>query len=382
MKTYNLHSPLIDKQTFRNVNNCLKSVWLSPSGNYVRNFENKINQFTNSSCVACNSGTSALHICLILSGVESQDEVIVPTVTYIATINSVLYTKASPLFMDCDNKLSIDLEKLEEFLKKKTVLKKGYCINRKTKKKIKALIITHVFGDICDFKKLKKICKKYKIKIIEDAAEAFGSFYKKKYHAGTLGDFGALSFNFNKIITSGGGGAVLFKNRMYESKIRKLISHAKIDNIYFKHEGTGYNYGLPNISAAIGFSQLKKVKKIIKEKLQIHKWYRSFFDNQEKIQLIEPKSNYSNHWLNSIVLKDCSYPRFKAIITKLNKKGVHVRPLWYPCHLQKYLKKYQTYKIDYSSKIYKKLICLPSSYFLKKKDIKKITTIILNASKF
>ena len=269
MKKYNLHFPEINKKAFNYVNNCLRSIWLSPSGNYVRLFENELSNYTKSICVACNSGTSALHISLILTGVKENNEVIVPTITFIATINSVLYTKASPIFMDCDDRLSIDLNKLEQFLKNETYIKNKSCFNIKTRKKIKALIVTHVFGDICDFKRLKRICKKYFIKIIEDAAEAIGSFDINNKHAGTLGDYGAFSFNFNKIITTGGGGAICVKSKFDEKKARLLINQNKTDSIYFKHKDVGYNYGMSNINAAIGYSQIKNLKKIIKKKFNI-----------------------------------------------------------------------------------------------------------------
>lgn len=377
MKKYNLHFPEINKKAFNYVNNCLSSIWLSPSGNYVRLFEKELKNFTNSICVACNSGTSALHICLILAGVKDDNEVIVPTTTFIATINSVLYTKASPIFMDCDDKLSIDLDKLEQFLKNKTYIKNKSCFNIKTRKKIKALIVTHVFGDICDFRKLKRICKKFFIKIIEDAAEAIGSFDNNNKHAGTLGDYGAFSFNFNKIITTGGGGAISVKNKLEEKKARFLINQNKTDSIYFKHKDIGYNYGMSNINAAIGYSQIKNLKKIIQKKLDIFKKYKLIFKKIKDIEILQPFSKKSNYWINSAILKNKNYKTFKKIIKKMNYSGIEVRPLWYPCHLQPFLKKYQRYNIENAEKIYKQLICLPSSYFLNSKDIKNITQILI-----
>lgn len=382
MKNFDLHSPELNKRSLGYVKECIKTGWLSPSGKYVKLFEKRIESYTSSKCITCNSGTAALHLSLILKNIMSNDEVIVPTITYIATVNSVLYNNARPIFIDCNDDLSIDVDKLKDFLKSNTILRNGSCINKKTKKKIKALIVTHVLGNIAKFEDLKKTCKKYNIIIIEDAAEAIGSFYKKSLHAGTLGDVGILSFNVNKVITSAGGGALLVKKETDKIKLNHLANQSKKDKVFFKHYGIGYNYGLSNIGAAIGLSQIEKIKNILKKKKIIFKTYKEYFKNIDNIKLFKPnKLCDSNHWLNAIIVEKVRYSNFKKIINNLNNSGIQVRPLWYPCHLQHHLKKFQRHKITKANEIYKKLICLPSSHFLKKDEIKKISKLVINEIK-
>lgn len=212
-----LHPPVLDKNELSVVRNCVKSGWLSASGNYVKIFEKELSNFIKTkNIICCNSGTSALHISLKVSGIEPRNEVLVPTITYVATVNVILYENATPVFLDCDKSLNLDLEKTLNFLKFNTYFFKGFTYNKKTRKKIHAIIVTHIFGNPIQLKELKKICSKKNIQIIEDAAESLGSFViknKKNFHTGLEGDFGCISFNVNKIITSGGGGAIIFKNK-------------------------------------------------------------------------------------------------------------------------------------------------------------------------
>jgi len=377
---YSLHEPLLEKSAVDMSKKCISSGWLSSSGKYVTTFENKISKFNKSNyVVACNSGTSALHISLKLSNVKEGDEVIVPSITFISTINSVLYNNASPIFMDCDEYLNIDIKKLIFFLKKNTFKKKNFTFNKKTKKRISAILVTHVFGDLVNIDPLIKLCKKLKIKLIEDAAEAFGSSYKKKIHAGTKGDFGILSFNVNKIITTGSGGAILIKNKNDFIRAKRLVNQSKIDSIFFVHNEVGFNYGMSNIHAALGVSQIKKINIILKKKKNIHLYYKKKFSNYKNIKfMFTNKNSFSNNWLSTILVKTKNYIEFKKKINLLIKMGIDVRPLWLPCHLQSYLKKYQKYKIIKANNFYKKVVCLPSSYFLKEKDLNNITSKIIH----
>ena len=226
MSKYALHEPLLGKAELFNVKNCLKTGWLSSAGKYVKQFENKLEQITKKKVVCCNSGTSALHISLILSGVKANEEVIVPTITFISTINAVIYLNASPIFMDCTKNLLVDITKVINFLETNTYQKKKNTFNKKTKKKISAIMITHVFGNLVDLDKLKKECKKRNIKLIEDAAEALGSYFNNGKHAGSEGDYGIISFNINKLITTGGGGAILL-NTSAKKKKSKAYNKSK-----------------------------------------------------------------------------------------------------------------------------------------------------------
>jgi len=383
MKRFSLHEPLLNGNEKRNIGKCIDTSWLSSSGNFVNSFEKKLEIFTGSNVVCCNSGTSALHISLIMAGVKKNQEVIVPTITFIATINVVLYCGANPIFMDCDESLCLDITKLLNFLRDNTYTNKKSTYNKKTKKKISAVLATHVFGNLTELKKLKKICKLKNIKLIEDAAESLGSFYTdSNNHSGTIGDYGALSFNVNKIITAGSGGAILFKNINEKKKIKRLISQGKVDNLLFKHKFLGYNYGMPNTNAAIGFAQLENIQTILKKKKKINSYYRNFFSKIKNTQMIQLNNNQKqNFWLNVIRLKEINYSKFKKTINELIKNGIDVRPVWYPCHMQDYLKKYETYKISLAKKIYKDALCLPSSYFLNKNDLSKICKKISNVLK-
>ena len=263
-----LHSPLIKKDAINYLKKCVKSGWVSTGGNFIDQFERKISNITGSKyAIACNSGTSALHLSLKLAGVKSGDEVIAPTLTFVASINAILYNSCSPIFMDSDDFYNIDTNKTIEFLKKNTIKKKNFCYNKKTKKKISAILITHVWGNAANLNKLLKECKKRKINIIEDASESLGTRYKKNNkHTGTLGLLGTLSFNANKIITTGSGGMILTNNYKLAQKAKYLTTQAKDDPIYFVHNNVGYNYRMSNISAALGLSQLKQLKYFLKKK--------------------------------------------------------------------------------------------------------------------
>ena len=383
MSKFSLHEPLLQGNEILNVKQCLKTGWLSSSGNFVNKFEKKLEDFTRTNVVCCNSGTSALHVSLILAGVNSGDEVIVPTITFIATVNSVLYCNANPVFMDCDESLCIDVDKILNFLKHNTYSLNNITFNKKTKKKISAIMFTNVFGNLIDLKNLHKECKKRNIKLIEDAAESLGSFYlKNNKHSGLNSDYGTLSFNVNKIITTGAGGAILFKNKKDKVKVKKIISQGKSDNLLFKHDLLGYNYGMPNINAAIGCAQIEKINEILKKKKKINLYYNNFFSKIKNIKLIKTKKEQKqNYWLNVIEIKKINYFNFKQKINSLISLGIDVRPVWYPCHKQAHLKKYETYDIKLAENVYKNNLCLPSSYFLKEKDLSNICKKILNVFK-
>jgi perosamine synthetase len=379
MKKYFLHEPKISLHASKNINRALKKGWVSSSGEFTLKFEKKLNSFVGQKCFPVNSGTSALHLCLVLSNVKADDEVLVPTITFIATINAVLYVNAKPVFFDCEkNNPNIDVDKLIFFLKNNTYSNNNGTYNKKTKRKISAVILTHVFGNPVDLNKIKLLLKKKKIKLIEDAAEAFGSYSYDGKHCGTHGDFSALSFNANKIITTAAGGAVICKNIKNYKKLKMLATQSKKDPIFFIHNEMGFNYSLSNIQSAIGLSQLISVKSIILKKKKIYLNYKKNFDSQKNFNFLKIKNKaLSNHWLNCIILNKSNYNLLSRIVTKLNDNNVQVRPLWYPCHKQEYLKKFQKYQIKNANKIYKSLICLPSSSFLSKHDINYISNKVI-----
>ena len=376
-----IHEPDINKDDYRHVFAAMKSKWVSTSGHEIVKFEKKIKNFLKSKFVVCmNSGTSALHIAIKLLKPQPGDEILVPTITFISPINAVLYNNCSPVFFDCKENLNIDENKVIEFLEKKTISikkkNKTFTINKSTKKRILALVITHVFGQAVEISKLINICKKKNIRIIEDAAESFGSKYYcedfKNFYTASISDIGCLSFNGNKIITTGSGGAVVTNNKKFYEKAKYLCSQAKNDGTKFIHHEAGYNYKMNNIQASLGISQINRIKEILKKKKKIIEWYLKYI-NKKNVVLINDLSNQSNQWLAVIKLKKKINVDF--VLNFFKKKSVQVRPVWYPNHLQKYLKKYQQYKIKKAYE-YKQYYCLPSSSFLKEKDIKIISSYI------
>ena len=377
-----LHSANISKDDINSVNNCLKSSWVSTASSKINIFEKELSKYTKSKyTLALNSGTSALHLALLSIGVSADDEVIVPTITFIASVNVISYIGAKPIFMDCDDCMNIDIEKTIAFLDQNTYFKNGKTYNTKTNKIISSIIIVHVFGNVSNFIKLKKKARKLNIKIIEDAAESLGSYLhhnKKIYHSGTLGDIGCLSFNGNKIITTGSGGAILTNNKKLFERAKYLSTQAKNDQLFFVHNEIGYNYKMNGISASLGLSQLKKLNKILKLKRSIHKYYTKVF-LYTKFSIIQSKDySISNHWLNILLIKDQNILKKKNNFLKyLNLKNIQARPLWKLNHKQKPFVKFESYKIAKSIDYYNACICLPSSPNLTKRQIDYIKQTIV-----
>ena len=380
-----LHAPIIEEDDINSVIKNLQSGWISTSSKDISKFEKKLNSFTKSKfSIALNSGSSALHLALAAVGVTYNDEVIVPTLTFIATINSVSYIGASPIFMDCDNYMNLDTNKVIEFLSTKTYFKNGYTYNASTNKIIKALVVVHVFGNVLNFIKLKNICKKLNIKIIEDAAESLGSYLNwknQKIHSGLIGDVGCISFNGNKIITTGSGGAIITKSKTIYKKILHLSSQAKIDQINFIHNEIGYNYRMNGLTSALGVAQLKKLSKYLKLKKNINIQYKNLFKNSSYEILSNPSNSISNNWINILILNE------KKIVNKRNKlinhlllNNIQVRPIWKLNHLQDPYKKFQKFKINNANDFLSKCICLPSSPNLTIEEIKYIYSKVMQFS--
>jgi|TARA_Y100000294_G_scaffold161624_1_gene166151 aminotransferase in exopolysaccharide biosynthesis len=374
-----LHEPFLCGNEWRYIKNCLDEGWVSSAGKYVDLFEKKIAKYTGAKyAVACINGTSALQISLKLVGVGINDEVIVPSMTFIAPVNAISYNNAKPVFMDNDDYYTIDVNKTIEFLNKKsqTILRKKLpiTINKKTGNRIAALIAVHLFGNAVKLDRLVDLCRKKNIVLIEDAAESIGTFYNsgrfKNKHTGTVGKTGCLSFNGNKIITAAGGGMILTDNLKIAKKAKYLTTQAKDDPIHYIHNDIGYNFRLSNIQAALGLAQLESLTAYIKKKKIIHEIYKSKIDNIKGLRISRtPHSEKCNHWLNIIeISKKLSKKDFSKIIQYLSNNGIEARPLWYPNHLQKKYKKCQTYKLHNIKKIYRNRLCLPSSTQLTRKQ--------------
>jgi perosamine synthetase len=359
-----LHDPSINNSDLISVNKALKSRQISTYGNFTNIFEKKIKKYTKSNyVVATINGTSAIHISLILAGVKQDDEVLLSTLGFVSSVNAVSYLKAKPHFVDCDEAtLGVDPVKLDLYLKKISIIKKNNCINKKNGNIIRALIVTHVFGNPCKIDKIFQITKKYKIKLIEDSAEALGSWYKKK-HLGTFGDFGVLSFNGNKIITTGGGGAILLKNLKIAKKAFHITKNMKIKSKFEQEfQGIGFNYRLPSLNAALGCSQIDKLPIFLKKKKILNTLYYKNFNKLLFLKFLKPiKQSKSNNWLQAIILnKNYTHLRGK-IMKRAHLKKIEVRPVWKLLHRMRIYKDCQKMNLDNALSFEKRIINIPSS---------------------
>jgi perosamine synthetase len=359
-----LHEPLFFGNEKKFLNECILDNAVASVGNFLKKFENSIRRFTGAKyCVLFCNGTSAIHIGLQTLGVKKNDEVLIPNINYIASANACLYLNAIPHFVDVDiNSLGIDILGLKKYLRNNTKIKNNRLFNKKTKRYITAIVPLHLYGYPCQIDELLKIAKIYKLKVLEDAAESFGSFFKNK-HLGTFGDAGVLSFNGNKIITSGGGGALITNNKKIAIKAKKLANIGKKKHTWkMIFDEKGYNYRMPNINAALGFAQIQKIKKILSYKKIIFKSYKKiFFKNIYFSIYCGLKDSSPNHWLITIVLKK-KYTKFhESIIKFLISNDIEARPIFEPMTKIKYLNKYPAMNLNKSLNIAKRIINLPSS---------------------
>ena len=375
-----LSVPHIDKSDIRSINTVLKSEWISTSSKKVDMFEDKIAKFCNTKySIALNSGTSAIHLGLKILGVDNTTEVIVPSLTFIATVNPILYLGAKPIIFDVDQYHNLKIKDVINFIKNETKFKNNKTINKKTKKIIKVVIVAHMWGRACDFSELKNICKKRNIFILEDAAEALGSYVKKnkREHCGSIGDIGCLSFNANKIITTGSGGAIVTNNKKFYERAQYLANQAKDDTFNYIHNECGYNYKMNSICAALGISQLKRIKKkIIKRKKIYQRYLFNFKDSKIVKFLLHDKKSITNYWMNIISFKTLNFEQIYELSLNLSKKKIETRRLWRPLNLQLHLKKFQTYNIVNAPKLYESSLCLPSDDNISNSDVDKISNYI------
>ena len=377
-----IHEPHLIKKDLEYIKSAIKSGWVSTSGNLINQFEKKLSNFLKIKYVLCtNSGTSALSLAIKILKPRKNEEVIISTINFISPVNSILYNNCNPIFLDCDDSLNLDQDKVIDFLKKKTFSKrKGDKIityNKRSQKKIIAIIVTHVFGNPARIDRLVKFCKNKNIKIIEDCAESIGSKFNynkfKKKLTGTVGDISCFSFNGNKIITSGSGGALCTNNKALYNYSRFLSDQSKTDRINFIHNELGYNYKMSNLQAALGLAQFKRLNLFLKKKKKILEWYTKYL-NKDKFALLNKKNSSGNNWLFVIEMKILK-KNFKNIYNFFYKNKIQLRPVWFPNHMQKFLKKYEKYNIK-NAYMFKKYLCLPSSTFLKEQDIKKISNLL------
>ena len=364
-KTISLHEPKFIGNEKKYLSQCIDSTYVSSVGKFVDKFEKKIAKYTKAKyAIATTNGTSALHISLILAGVESNDEVITQPINFVASCNAISYCNAKPLFIDVDkDTMGLSPFALETFLKKNSLIRNKKCINKKTKKIIKACIPMHTYGHPCRIDEIKKILKKYYIFLIEDAAESLGSFYKKK-HTGTFGKLGVISFNGNKIVTAGGGGCIITNDKDLAKKAKHLSTTAKVPHKwYFNHDMIGYNYRMPNLNAALLVAQLEKLNNFIVNKRALANKYEVFFNKTDHIFFKEPKNCKSNYWLNAIIFKDKI--QRDQFLDETNSNGIMTRPIWTLMSQLPMFKDAQTTNLKNSKWLNDRLVNLPSSVRIK-----------------
>ncbi|SHL49935.1 aminotransferase, LLPSF_NHT_00031 family [Anaerocolumna jejuensis DSM 15929] len=357
------------------VTTAVETEWVSTGGPYVNEFEEKIAQYVHSEgAVSCQNGTSGIHVALQVCGVTGEDEVIVPTLTFIAAVNPVKYIHADTVFMDCDDSLTMDPDKLMGFMQRECIFTDRRLINKRTNKQIKAIIVVHVFGNLADMEVIMKIADEFNLIVIEDATEALGTYYKegryKGKYAGTIGTVGIYSFNGNKIITTGGGGMIVSANKELLRRAKHLTTQAKSDELYFIHDEIGYNYRMTNLQAALGLAQLEQLEDFIITKKKNYELYQKNFRDIQGLSLMDYRSNTRwNSWFYSMFCDD-TYPMNRdEVIRYLSSKGIQARPVWGLIHTQGPYLDSQNYYIEKAEHYLKHIVNIPCSSNLSEEDL-------------
>jgi perosamine synthetase len=357
-----LHEPRFIGRETEFINECIKSTFVSSVGKFVDDFETGVQDYVGSKrAVVIVNGTHALYLSLLLSGVKKGDEVVTQPLTFIATANAIAYSGALPVFIDVDkDTLGMSPNSLSEFLSIYAEVKDdGFCYNSVTGNRIAACIPMHTFGHPCRISEISLICQKYNIELIEDAAESMGSTFLGK-HTGTFGKMGILSFNGNKIITTGGGGMILTNDDEVAIKAKHLSTQAKVPHRWeFNHDMVGYNYRLPNINAALGLAQLEMMNRFLKNKRELATMYANFFESLGVDFVFEPKDAKSNFWLNTILLPDKQ--ERDNFLKYTNDKGIMTRPAWTLMHELPMYKNCTTFNVQTAIWLSERIVNLPSS---------------------
>lgn len=359
-----LHEPRINGNEWGYIKECLDSGWVSSVGKFVDRFEDDLASYTGArQAIAVVNGTAALHICLLLAGVIRGDEVLVPSLTFIATANAVSYCGAIPHFIDSEERtLGVDPVALSAWLEEIAELRPDGCYNRQTGRRIKAMVPMHTFGHPVDIDPLLELCQRFHVELIEDTAESLGSFYKGR-HTGTFGRLSALSFNGNKTITTGGGGAILTNDEDLGKLAKHITTTAKVPHRWeFNHDMIGFNYRMPNINAALGCAQLEQLPEFLAAKRTLAECYRKAFACIDGIRFFtEPEFARSNYWLNTLLLNEESAGDRDALLTLTNDMGIMTRPLWTLMHKLHMFADCPKMELAVSESLGRRLINIPSS---------------------
>ena len=362
----------------------ITSGWVSTSGGKVTEFEQALADYVHMPrAVACNAGSSALHLAAMAAGITRGDEVIVPTLTFIAAVNPLTrYMGAEPIFIGCDDSLCIDPDAVEAFCAGHCELRGGKLYNKATGAHVKALEVVHVFGNLGDMERLTEIAQKYHLILIEDATEALGTrFTAGKFagkFAGTVGDIGCYSFNGNKIITTGAGGAVVSNHPDWAEHAKHLSTQAKTDLLQFLHDEVGYNYRMTNVQACLGIAQLERLEAFIAHKKALYDHYVDKLDGVKGLRILPFREDCtrSNHWFFSLYVKDFALDR-DAIIEKLQAQGIQTRPVWALIHEQADYPRNEAYALDKALDYRKYIVNLPCSTNLSMEDCDRVIDAVL-----
>lgn len=378
-----LSIPNICGKEWEYVKECLDTGWVSAAGDFIPRFERSLSAYTGSPfACACVNGTCGLQIALELCGVGPGDEVIVPALTFIAPINAVRYRGAEPVFMDCDEFMNMDPDKLEEFCRQECRLDAGRLVNRLSGRLIKAVLPVHVFGNPCRMDTILETAPRFGLKVVEDATESLGSRYSAGplagRHAGTLGDFGVFSFNANKIITTGNGGMIVTSDRGAAAEAAYLINQAKDDPFYYRHDRIGYNYRLSNIQAAMGLAQMESLDKFLAIKKKNYNVYARALAGVPGITLLgSPEGTAPNCWFYSILVERRAYGRSRDELAQaLQEAGAQCRPVWHLNHLQKPYARCQAYAIRRAPWFLERVLNIPCSTSLKEDEAMSVASLI------
>jgi perosamine synthetase len=362
-----LHQPQFIGNEWPYVKECLDTGWVSSAGAYVDRFERQLAEFTGSRyVVAVVNGTAALHICLQLVGVKPGNEVLTPALTFVATANAVTYCGAIPHFVDSEiSTLGMDPRKLDDYLKGITAIRKDGCYNKQTGRRIAAVIPMHTFGHPVNLDLLTEVCKRYGVPMVEDAAESLGSYYKGK-HTGNYGKASILSFNGNKVITTGGGGAILTNDKDLGCLAKHITTTARIPHAWeLSHDMTGYNYRLPNINAALGCAQLEQLPMFLTKKRALADHYKTAFAKVKGVSFYtEPEHAKSNYWLNVLLIDEDNTSQRDAFLKYTNSNGIQTRPAWTLMPCLPMFKQCPVMDLSAAENIARRLINLPSSAVL------------------
>lgn len=362
-----LHAPLFVGNEKKYLNECIDTTFVSSVGKFVDRFEEEVARYTGAKkAVVCVSGTNALHMAILLAGVEPEDEVLTQALTFIATCNAISYIGAHPVFIDVDkDTMGLSPACVKYWLSKNAVVKGKSCYNKYTGRRVKACIPMHTFGHPVKIEELLGVCEEYHIELIEDAAESLGSFYKGK-HTGTFGKIGAISFNGNKTITTGGGGMLLFQDEELGKYAKHITTQAKVPHRWeFVHDHVGYNYRMPNINAALGCAQMENLEKYIQNKRETAKLYEKFFSTITSVEFFtEPEDCCSNYWLNVVLLKNRKAQQ--QFLEYTNDHRVMTRPVWCLMNKLSMFKDCETDALKNTQWFEERVVNIPSSVRLPK----------------